>query len=109
MLARDPYCLEVHRVASDRTAQHAASKAIAAVTRAALALGYTRVVSYTLPTEWGRSYVAAGWRPTATTTGGEWSRGSRVRSKARHAEPKVRWEFGPGAMPLNTELAEVYL
>ena len=55
---------EVIRVASDGT-RHAASMCLAAITRAGLALGYTRLVSSTLLGEAGTSYRAAGWRPVA--------------------------------------------
>lgn len=64
-----PTVAEVTRVASDGT-KHAASKCIAAVTRAALALGYTRLVSYTILGESGASYFAAGWTITALCGGG---------------------------------------
>ena len=50
---------ELTRTASDGT-PHAASMCIAAATRAALALGYRRIISYTLAGEAGTSYRAAG-------------------------------------------------
>ena len=77
---QDGRTAEVSRAASPKThapTPHAASKALAALTRAALALGYTRLVSYTRADEKGTTYRAAGWRPTAITDGGEWSRSSR--------------------------------
>lgn len=91
---QDGLTAEITRVASDRT-PHAASKAIAALTRAAVALGYTRVVSYTLADEAGTSYRAAGWTPVAESGGGEWSRPSRARGAAVQAGPKTRWEYQP--------------
>lgn len=87
---------EITRVASDRT-PHSSSKAIAAVSRAALALGYRRLISYTLEGEAGTSYRAAGWWSTGITRGGEWDRASRRRASAQDAGPKRRWEFGPDA------------
>jgi hypothetical protein len=96
----------VSRVCSDRT-PHAASMALAAVTRAALALGYRRLVSYMLAGQRGTSYRAAGWRITGVTLGGEWSRPSRVRGAARQPGFKIRWETGPAALPWD-ELAEAY-
>lgn len=87
---------EVIRVASDGT-RHAASMCLAAITRAGLALGYTRLVSSTLLGEAGTSYRAAGWRPVAIGGGGEWSRDGRERDAAMQPGAKVRWETGPTA------------
>lgn len=88
----------VTRVAADHT-PHASSKALAAVTRAAIALGYTRLVSYIREDEEGTTYKAAGWWPTAVTEGGEWARQMRLRGPAEQPCPKVRWEYGPEAAP----------
>ena len=89
---------EVTRVASDGT-KHAASMCLAALARAARALGWQRLVSYTLLGESGTSYRAAGWRVTGICDGrgGTWhTRGGRT-----VAQPgvKVRWETGDGALP----------
>lgn len=91
-------CAEVTRVASDGTA-HAASMAIGAAGRAGLALGWRRLVSYTLLGEAGTSYRAAGWWPVAVSDGGQWSREDRPRAAAAQAGRKVRWEYGPDALP----------
>lgn len=91
---------EVTRVASDGT-PHAASMCVGAAARAALALGYRRVVSYTLLGEPGTSYRAAGWRVTGLSGGGEWSREGRTRDAAGQPGAKVRWETGPDAAPLD--------
>jgi hypothetical protein len=101
-------CCEVTRVASDHT-KHAASMTVAALARAALALGYTRVVSYTVLGESGVSYRAAGWWPTAITAGlstRNWSSHTTHPGAAAPAQPgsKVRWEFGPGALPRDAVL-----
>ncbi len=87
---------EVVRVASDGT-KNVASMALARCTAALFALGYTRVVSYTILGESGHSYRVAGWWPTSLSAGGQWSRPSRARAAAQQALPKVRWEIGPGA------------
>ncbi len=96
----------VSRVASDRT-RHAASMALAAITRAALALGYTRLVSYTLAGQKGAMYRGAGWWITGVSKGGEWARPSRGRAPAEQPGFKIRWEHGPAALPYD-ELAEAY-
>lgn len=107
MLQRVPTVLEVTRVASDGTAPHAASKALGAIVRAALALGYRRLVSYTLLGEAGTSYRAAGWWPVALSHGGEWDRPSRPRKPSVAPGEKVRWEAGPDREPFSAEVDEV--
>lgn len=94
---------EVHRVASDGTAPHAASMAIGAIGRAAVALGWRRIVSYTLLGEAGTSYRAAGWWPVDVGDGGEWARESREREAMAQPGAKVRWESGPDAKPRSAE------
>ena len=97
--------VEVSRVASDRT-PHAASKALGGISRAALALGYTRLVSYTLLGESGTSYRAANWWPTAVSAGGSWSRPSRpeLQRESPQKGAKVRWEYGPDAEPVDADV-----
>lgn len=88
---------EVTRLASDGT-RHAASMCLAAVTRAALALGWRRLVSYTIIGETGVTYLAAGWRITGLSGGGDgWL--SRDRAPSMQPGAKVRWESGPDAAP----------
>ena len=41
----------------------------------------------------GTIYKAANWTQSNISSGGEWTRQSRERSKAQTAVPKVRWEF----------------
>lgn len=92
---------EVTRVASDGT-KHVASMCLAAVTRAALALGWRRLVSYTLLGETGTSYRAAGWRCTGIVEASQgWhSRGGRTIAQGGG---KARWETGPDALPESPE------
>jgi len=91
---------EVTRVASDRT-PHAASMCLAAIVRGALALGFRRVVSYTILGESGASYLAAGWHVTGLTPafadGAGW--GTRAGRTVIQPAAKVRWETGPDALP----------
>jgi len=105
MLDATPTVAEVTRVASDGT-PHAASMAIAAATRGALALGYRRLVSYTLLGESGTSYLAAGWRITGLVppSDGWLSREGRV---VTQGGGKVRWESGPDALPADGAAALV--
>ena len=62
-----------------------------ALARAAKALGYTEVWTYTLPEEPGTSLRAAGFAYMGTTDGGEWDRPERPRQLALDPEPKRRW------------------
>ena len=60
--------------------------------RAAKALGYARIITYTLESEPGTSLYAAGWKRVAVTKGGSWDRPSRPRMDEHPLEPKVLWE-----------------
>ena len=91
----------VSRLCTDRT-PNAATKALGAVTRACLALGYRRLVSYTLLGESGHCYRAAGWRVTAIVRAEPtWGRRGRSRRPAVQPGRKARWETGPDAAPLD--------
>lgn len=95
-------CAEINRVASDGTAPHAASKAIGALSRAGIAIGYRRLVSSTLLGEAGTSYRAAGWWPVAVDMRErDWIRSDGEREAAAQPGAKVRWEFGPDASPVD--------
>ena len=65
----DGWTLEVNRVATDGT-KNACSMLYAAAWRAVKALGYRRLVTYTLPHEGGASLRAANWKLIGITTGG---------------------------------------
>lgn len=83
--------LEVTRCVTNGTA-NAASALYGACRRACFALGYQRLVTYTLKTEPGTSLRAAGWRVMAETSGGSWSCQSRPRVDKHPLEAKFRWE-----------------
>lgn len=87
----DGRTLEVTRLCTDGT-PHVASKLYAACHRAASALGYTRLLTYILDSESGVSLRAAGWRQTAFSDGGTWSRPSRLRIDKAPITPKWRYE-----------------
>lgn len=72
-------------------AENACSMIYGALARAAKALGYQEVWTYTLPEEPGTSLRAAGFVDMGLTVGGEWSRPSRARAAAVRSEPKRRW------------------
>lgn len=63
-----------------------------AARRAALAMGYKRVVSYILSEEKGTSLTAAGWKMIGETKGGCWSCQSRPRIDKHPLQKKIRFE-----------------
>ena len=75
--------VEIVRVSSDGT-KNATSMAYAALTRAAFALGYRRVITYTQAGESGASLRAAGWRVIAERPARKgWDTPSRPRDDAK--------------------------
>jgi hypothetical protein len=87
----DGWTLEVTRVATDG-ARNACSMLYGAAWRAARALGFRKLVTYTLPEEGGASLRAAGWRVVAEAGGGSWSCPSRPRVDKHPLQRKLRWE-----------------
>lgn len=87
--------LEVLRVATDG-APNACSMLYGTSWRAARALGYTRLVTYTQSTEPGSSLRAAGWRVVARTdtrVRPGWDRPSRPRDNGSYlASERTLWE-----------------
>jgi hypothetical protein len=90
--AADGWTAEVTRVATDG-AKNACSMLYGACWRAARAMGYRRIITYTLGEERGDSVRAAGWRVVAETKGGSWSRTSRPRVDHHPTQAKIRWEM----------------
>lgn len=85
------FTAEVRRLASDGT-RHACSMLYAAAWRAARALGYRKLITYTLLEERGASLRGAGWRCIGRTGGGSWSRKDRPRIDLAPLQRKLRWE-----------------
>lgn len=71
--------------------ENACSALYGALCRAAKALGYQEVWTYTLPEEPGTSLRAAGFVDMGLTAGGEHDRPSRHRKPAKRPDPKRRW------------------
>jgi hypothetical protein len=72
------WTLEVNRCCTDG-AKNACSMLYGAAWRAAKALGYRRLITYTLPVEGGASLRAAGWTLVGERGGGNWNVQSRPR------------------------------
>lgn len=60
--------------------------------RAALAMGFRRIGTYTLAREGGASLRAAGWALIGETPGKSWSVPSRPRNDKHPLEPRQLWE-----------------
>jgi hypothetical protein len=89
----DGWTLEVTRLCTDGT-YNACSKLYAAACRAARSLGYTRLITYTLPVEGGASLRASGWRLVGLRGGNSWNHPSRPRRETPEPlrGPKLLWE-----------------
>lgn len=87
----DGWTLEVTRVATDGT-KNAASALYGAARRVTFALGYRRLITYTLVSEPGTSLRAAGWRVVGEVRGRSWSCASRPRVDKHPLSDKLRWE-----------------
>ncbi|MGP8443152.1 XF1762 family protein [Burkholderia vietnamiensis] len=74
----DGWTLEVTRCCTDGT-RNACSALYGAAWRAARALGYSRLITYTLSTEGGASLRGAGWRLVGARGGGNWNTPARPR------------------------------
>lgn len=91
-MLQDGVTAEITRVATDGT-RNACSFAYGALRRAAKALGYTRVITYTRADEPGTSLRAAGFVCQGPAGGGEADRPSRRRKPVDDPSPKVRWSW----------------
>jgi len=89
----DGATLEVTRCATDGT-RNACSMLYGAARRATFALGYSRLVTYTLGSEPGASLRADNWRVVAERPRRKgWSTPSRPRdNRAYTAAPRTLWE-----------------
>ena len=83
--------LEVLRVSTDGT-PNACSALYGAAWRTAKAMGYERLITYTLPSESGASLRGAGWRVIGSTPGRLWSCKSRPRVDKHPLGQKLVWE-----------------
>jgi hypothetical protein len=87
----DGWTLEVNRVATIGE-RNACSMLYGAAWRAAKAMGYKRLVTYTLPSEGGASLRGAGWKLIGEAGGGNWNCTARPRVDSDHQQKKFRWE-----------------
>jgi hypothetical protein len=94
-MLQDAWTAEVTRVCvrPDRSHRNACSMLYGAAWRAARALGYLRLVTYTLPEEGGASLRGAGFKLIGAAGGGSWSRTDRPRVDEHPTQEKLRWEL----------------
>lgn len=91
-MLQDGYTAEVTRCCTDGT-RNACSMLYRAAWRTVRALGYRRLITYTLPQEGGASLRAAGMRCIGPAGGGTWNRPNRERTDKHPTEQKMRWEI----------------
>lgn len=87
----DGWTLECTRCCTDGT-RNAASKLYGSLWRGARALGWRRLITYTLPQESGDSLRGAGFKLIGEAGGGTWNRRARPRVDTHPLQEKLRWE-----------------
>lgn len=97
----DGFTIEINRLCTDGT-PHSASMLYGAMVRAAKALGFRRIVTYTLMSEPGTSLKASGWTTSIPIGSRSWQDDTKTRVRSdvtlwgerRNAAnvPKQRWE-----------------
>ena len=87
----DGKTLEVNRLCTDGT-KNACSFLYAAAARAARAMGYQRIITYTLDSESGSSLRAAGWSCAGMAGGKCWTGSRKPASALYPAQMKLRYE-----------------
>jgi L-amino acid N-acyltransferase YncA len=91
MLGADDFAAEVTRLCTDGS-RNACSLLYGAAWRACRAMGYRRLITYTLATEPGTSLRAAGFSVVGQVRAESWSRPSRPRVDLAPHQAKLRWE-----------------
>lgn len=85
------FTLEVNRLCTDGT-RNACSFLYGAAWRAARALGYQKIITYTLASEGGASLRAAGWTCAGLAGGLRWTGSRKPQADLYPAEMKLRYE-----------------
>ncbi len=90
-MLNDGKTVEITRLCTNGT-RNACSFLYRVCVRVARAMGYERVLTYTLADESGASLRGAAFEITRRTEGGSWSRPSRGRIDKHPTQKKLRWE-----------------
>lgn len=96
-MRQDGFTVEVLRVVTGNF-PNACSCLYNACIRAAVALGYRRIGTYTKKSEPGASLKAAGWKIIHEVKGREWDTPSRPRKRRGKTEDRFFWEPNGGIM-----------
>lgn len=88
---QDGLTAEITRLCTDGT-KDACSFLLGRCARAAMALGYRRIGTYTLASESGASLRAAGWRVVSEVKGRSWDSPGRRRLDKHPTSDKLLWE-----------------
>lgn len=99
----DGLTAEATRVCTDG-ARNACSMLYAAAWKAARAMGYEKLITYTLKEESGASLKASNFFPVHVTKGRSWNSSKRPRQDKHPTTDKVRWQIGAGARELAIQL-----
>lgn len=87
----DAWTAEITRCCTDGT-KNAASMLYGAAARAARAMGYRRLITYTMKSESGVSLRAAGWTAIYDIQGRSWNVPGRPREDKHTIAPRTLWE-----------------
>ena len=90
----DGLTLEVNRLCTTG-AENACSMLYGAAARAARAMGYQKIITYTLDTEPGTSLRAAGWQCAGPAGGERWTGKRRPAADLYPPQKKLRYEKQP--------------
>lgn len=91
----DGLTAEITRLCVIEGVRNAASFLLGRAAKAAFALGFRRIGTYTLASESGTSLRAAGWRVIGEVRGRSWSAPSRPRTDKHPTTDKLLWEVCP--------------
>jgi hypothetical protein len=88
----DGFTLEILRVCVHDGYNNGCSMLYGALRKAGFAMGYTRIITYTLSNELGSSLKGAGFRPDKARRAGTWDCPSRPRDANHHVlSDRIRW------------------
>lgn len=90
-MLNDGATVEITRLCTDGT-RNACSFLYRVCVRVARAMGYARVLTYTLADEGGASLRGAGFAITRKTRAESWNRPGRGRTDKHPTQQKLRWE-----------------
>ncbi len=91
-IADNGWTLEVLRCCTDG-AKNGCSMLYRTAWRAVVAMGFRKLITYTLPEEGGGSLRGAGFLVIGKAGGGSWNRGSRPRVDKHPTQSKLKWEI----------------